>query len=268
MKKLTLALMCVMSVLLIASCSKKQEEPKLPTVEFVNAGDGYVYQNTEVEPGQMVGFQVRAIANDPKDLLTSLEVKVTIAFQDQDSTFDTIIAIDKQTTYPFTVEPTPLMMPDGATLTVEAFAKTQKNQQNSAKVVVTVVSPILEVKDLSWVRDGSAAATGLEQFGLKWEKNYKGVCAKIVPLEGALLNKVLEFTFDEVQTFEEKAAAFLSGEGLEEFHEVSCDASGAIDYLLVTWYNNEYYLIHLTQTTVEPGTAAGTYKITIDGQWK
>lgn len=46
--------MCALSVLLIVSCSKKKDEPvtpeqpKLPTIEFVNAGENYVYQDTEV----------------------------------------------------------------------------------------------------------------------------------------------------------------------------------------------------------------------------
>lgn len=273
MKKLTLALLCVVSVLLIASCSKKEEEkPILPTVEFVNAGEGYVYQNTEVQPGQMVGFQVRAIANDPKDLLTSLEVKKTIAFFGHDSTFfDTIIAIDKQTTYPFTVnKPKPDMMVGGATLTVEAIAKTQKGQQNTAKVVVTVVDPALEVHDLTWQRVGGAAATGLEQFGLEWTSNAKEVKAKIVPKEGYILFDIKELNFNDITTEMQKTIAFSTDYAtqIEKFHEISCEANKDYDYLLgtVNIATSEMYLIHITKGTVE--TAAAGTTVTIKGQWK
>ena len=263
MKKLTLALMCLVGVLFMTSCSKDDDDPKLPTIEFVNAGEGYVYQNTEVYSGDMVGFQIKAIATDANDLLTSLYFKV---IYNNEVLGDTTITLDKLTTYTFTAEPEPMDLPGGL-VTVEATVKTKKNNTATAKVNITVVDAGLEVNDLSWVRVGGAAATGLDQFGLKWTSNYKDVCASIKPVDGAILAVVDGVAFDDVTTELDKMDVFENYSTLvEEFHEISCSASSPIDYRLCTYYNDNYYPIHLTNTNVSV-EAAGT-TITISGQWK
>ena len=269
MKKLTLALMCALSVLLIVSCSKKKDEtttpeqPKLPTIEFVNAGENYVYQDTEVISGDSVGFQIRAIATDADDLLTSIEFKATF---DGESN-DTIIDLDKVPSYVFTVEPTPMELPSGV-MTIEAKTTTKSGKSATAKINITVVEAELEVEDLEWVRAGGTPGTGLEQFGLEWKSNAKEVKAKIVPVEGAVLKTLEGVEFGAITTEMAKIAAFeTTATPAEKFHEVSCEAShDDYNFVIMTQYNENIYLINITKGTVENGAAGTT--VTINGQWK
>ncbi|MCQ2306401.1 MAG: hypothetical protein MJ000_02405 [Bacteroidales bacterium] len=263
MKKLTLALMCLVGVLFMTSCSKDDDDPKLPTIEFVNAGEGYVYQNTEVYSGDMVGFQIKAIATDANDLLTSLYFKV---IYNNEVLGDTTITLDKLTTYTFTAEPEPMDLPGGL-VTVEATVKTKKNNTATAKVNITVLDATLEVNDLSWVRVGGTPGTGLEQFGLEWKSNVKEVKAKIVPVEGAEL-KILEgVEFASITTEVGKKNAFESATPAEKFHEVSCEANKDYNFVIMTQYNDNLYLINVKKGTVEK-QPDNSMKITITGQWK
>lgn len=263
MKKLTLALMCLVGVLFMTSCSKDDDDPKLPTIEFVNAGEGYVYQNTEVYSGDMVGFQIKAIATDANDLLTSLYFKV---IYNNEVLGDTTITLDKLTTYTFTAEPEPMDLPGGL-VTVEATVKTKKNNTATAKVNITVLDATLEVNDLSWVRVGGTPGTGLEQFGLEWKSNVKEVKAKIVPVEGAVLKSLEGVEFAAITTEVEKIVAFENATTIEKFHEVSCEATHDYNYVIATEYNENIYLINITKGTIEKDDIIGT-TVTINGQWK
>lgn len=262
MKKLTLALMCLMGMLFITSCSDDKDDPKLPTIEFVNAGEGYVYQNTEVYSGEMVGFQIKAVATDANDLLTSLYFKV---IYNNEVLGDTTITLDKLTTYTYTAAPEPMDLPGGL-VTVETTVKTKKNNTATAKVNITVIDAGLEVNDFSWVRAGGTPGTGLEQFGLEWKSNAKEVKAKIVPVEGAILTVVEGVAFGDVTTQLDKIDAFNNGTPVEKFHEVSCEANKDYNFVIMTQYNDNLYLINVTKGTVE--TAAAGTTVTISGQWK
>lgn len=263
--------MCALSMLLIISCSKKKdeptptpEEPKLPTIEFVNAGENYVYQDTEVISGSLVGFQLRAVATDSKDLLTSIEFKVIF---NNETMGDSIIALDNEPSYVFTVEPTEMDVPSGI-LTIEATTTTKGEKTATAKVNITVVEAELEVEDLEWVRAGGTPGTGLEQFGLEWKSNAKEVKAKIVPVEGAVLKTLEGVEFGAITTEMAKIAAFeTTATPAEKFHEVSCEAShDDYNFVIMTQYNENIYLINITKGTVENGAAGTT--VTINGQWK
>lgn len=269
MKKLTLALMCALSMLLIISCSKKKDEPvtpeqpKLPTIEFVNAGENYVYQDTEVISGSLVGFQLKAVATDSNDLLNSIEFKVIF---NNETMGDSIIALDNEPSYEFTVEPTVMEIPAGL-LTIEAKTTTKNGKTATAKVNITVVDATLEVKDLEWVRAGGTPGTGLEQFGLEWKSNAKEVKAKIVPVEGAVLKTLEGVEFGAITTEMQKKIAFEVATPAEKFHEVSCEAShDDYNFVIMTQYNDNIYLINVTKGTVENGAAGTT--VTINGQWK
>lgn len=260
MKKLTLALMCLVGVLFMTSCSKDKDDPKLPTIEFVNAGEGYVYQDTETYVGDMVLFQIKAIATDANDLLTSMEVEM---MYNNGTYSDTVIALDKLTTYTYTTGT--ILLGDGL-YTVTATAKTKKDQKAIAKVNITAVDATLEVKDFSWVRAGGTPGTGLEQFGLEWKSNAKEVKAKIVPVEGAELRILEGVEFASITTEVGKQNAFESATPAGKFHEVSCEANKDYNFVIMTQYNDNLYLINVTKGTVS--TAAAGTTVTITGQWK
>lgn len=261
--------MCALSMLLIISCSKKKDEPvtpeqpKLPTIEFVNAGENYVYQDTEVISGSLVGFQLRAVATDSKDLLTSIEFKVIF---NNETMGDSIIALDNEPSYVFTVEPTEMDVPSGI-LTIEATTTTKGEKTATAKVNITVVEAELEVNDFEWVRAG-AHCTGLEQFGLEWISNVKEVKAKIVPVEGAVLKTLEGVEFGAITTEMQKMVAFEQATQVDKFHEVSCEANhDDYNFVIMTQYNENIYLINITKGTVEK-QPDNSYIFTISGQWK
>lgn len=262
MKKLTLALMCLVGVLFMTSCSKDKDDPKLPTIEFVNAGAGFVYQNTEIYSGDTVRFQLKAIATDANDLLTSIEFKF---IYNNEPLQDTTITLDKLTTYTFTSEPESMDIPAGL-FTIEATVKTKKNNTATAKVNITILDATLEVKDFTWVRAGGTPGTGLEQFGLEWKSNAKEVKAKIVPVEGAELRILEGVEFASITTEVGKKNAFESATPAEKFHEVSCEANKDYNFVIMTQYNDNLYLINVTKGTVS--TAAAGTTVTITGQWK
>lgn len=267
MKKFALALMCALSVLLIVSCSKKKdeptpEEPKLPTIEFVNAGGHCVYQDTEIISGDTVSFQVRAIATDANDLLTSLNLKLTY----NNDSRDTTITLDNLTTYTYVAEPEAMELPEGL-FTIEATAATKSGKTATAKVNITIHEATLEVNDFEWVRAGDHC-TGLEQFGLEWELNAKEVKAKIVPVEGAILKTLEDVEFGAITTEMQKMVAFEQATQVDKFHEVSCEANhDDYNFVIMTQYNENIYLINITKGTVEK-QPDNSYIFTISGQWK
>ena len=260
--------MCALSVLLIVSCSKKKDEPvtpeqpKLPTIEFVNA-EGYIYQDTEIISGDVMRYEIKAIATDSNDLLKSIRHKVVfnnVTLSDTTVVFDELLtlhdeAITKTAYYP------------AGLLTIEETISTNSDKTATAKVNITIVEPSLEVNDLEWVRAGGTPGTGLEQFGLEWKSNAKEVKAKIVPVEGAVLKTLEGVEFGAITTEMAKIAAFeTTATPAEKFHEVSCEANNDYNFVIMTQYNENIYLINVTKGTVENGAAGTT--VTINGQWK
>ena len=154
------------------------------------------------------------------------------------------------------------------------FIVTDKNGLKKTQTVnVTIegeATPLGTAESFTWTRDGGSAATGLAQFGLKWTHNTStsaivttDAATRFVKLESEDWSGANAITsVEELGAAIEGAAILTSG-----YSGVSATASGTYDDVLGVRYNDEYYLLHITQATVGSGTAGGT-KITINGQYK
>lgn len=267
MKKFALALMCAVSVLLMASCTKKTEV-KYPTIKFVNAGAGYVYENTTIDAGTPVAFKIEAVATDAKDLLASVSFKL---IYNNETVGDTTITLKDQTTYTLSTDPEPMILP--GLYTFEATTATKAGRTATAKVNVTVNEVVAEA-DFEWYRQGGNPGLGLEMFGLKWTSNYKEVCAKIVPYntEYDELRRIDGVNYDDIV---DVVAAFNMGTKIDEFHEISCEKpSATYDYVIATHSlkfagsdRDVYFVMHVTNSTVTVDPVLGS-TVTITGRYK
>jgi hypothetical protein len=69
-----------------------------------------------------------------------------------------------------------------------------------------------------------------------------------------------------ITTKEDLAAAVDAGTDIVEYSGVSAEATGTYDDVLATKYNDEYFIIHVTNATVVVGGSGTT--ITITGKYK
>jgi hypothetical protein len=263
MKKLALALLCLVSVAFFASCDPENTETGNPSISVL-AGDQYIQDNdvVDVDVPYLFGFVVASNPESNKDL-ASLVVKIgDIEWANVDLTGL------KEYTHIDTVEwgyEKEIVFTDEITAVVtDAAGKTATAVIN---VSVNLPEEPLAVTDFTWNRHGAADATGLAEFGLKWTRNERGVYAVIEPLADATLYKFDPAVWDQVITNVDKAAAFEGMVSISQWKEF--DTFGAQDQtlnvVLGTVYNGEMHLMHITQGHIE--TFKGT-DVTLTGQAK
>jgi hypothetical protein len=127
-------------------------------------------------------------------------------------------------------------------------------------------TPLGNAEALTWERVAGNPATGLAMFGLKWENNLKEVMA-VIEKDGA--DKFVQLTpanWTDFTTVEELAAAVEDADDMDEYKGISAEVNQTYDEVLATMYNGEYYLIHLTEATIDVQVAGTT--ITITGEYK
>jgi len=275
MKKLALALVCLVSVAFFSSCDPEEILSTEPTIA-VMTGDGFI--TGTVENPQTIssadgidwayGFHVESNVNTKKEL-SNLKVTYTLNSEGGILSFDTIIDLTGKTSYDFSekiFESKEIMLD----LTVTAVVTDVDNQSNTAALAFKVDVPPMELEPVPfvWTREGSNEAEGLDFLGLKWTKNAKEVFAVIEPVEGAILYGFDDPTiWDKVTTDVELDALFSDGgaaQVIRDYRGVSAWASHEYDDVIATYYEGFYYLIHVTKGTV---STKGT-NITIEGEWK
>ena len=250
MKKLAMALACLVSVAFFASCT--QETPN-PTIS-VATQEGFIQNNDVVDvPSTCVfGFNVAAELNG-KDL-----TKLYVTVSDGDTTMTwadldlTALAATRSYAYVDTLE---LRRDIIGHVNINAVVTDAAGTTATASIGFDVNEPAqpLIARTFEWRRDNGADGTGLESFGLEWKtNNSKETYAVIKPLNGAVLYR---FENSEVwtntNTDVEKAALFSElGEGIAQFKEISTTAANKdYDIVIGTIYNGENHLIHITHST-------------------
>ncbi len=164
---------------------------------------------------------------------------------------------------------------DSAEYTVVALAALRMNDGDSIPSVIhsPVVSmtisngmgPINTDPVFEWIRQGSDAATGLEEFGLYWQLNAKGIFAQIKPLEDARLY-VLSSSDYAIADISELTSRLTSETEATVYNNVSVESNGTYNDVIATVYNGNTYLINVTGSTIsiESNTRiviSGTYKV-------
>ena len=222
MKKLALALMCLVSVAFFASCQKPVENPE-PSIA-VMTGENFITGTAENPTiiditdenalNLKYGFHVEANAQTKKELST-LKLTCTTIDATGTDTFDTIIDLSGKTSYDFSEYLFPQDERDiYLEATITALVTDADSKTNTATIAFKLDLPAqpLEVNDITWVRDGSNVVADtkeeMERLGLKWTSSYKEVYATIEPLNGATMYICDGDDFDKITTDLEKSVYF------------------------------------------------------------
>jgi hypothetical protein len=258
MKKLALALVCLISVAFFASCTPEGQ----PTINVL-PGDEYVHDGDIINVNEefKIGFTMSSSIETGKELAS-----FTLVIDDE--TFETVKLEGTEYKYERTLA---LNLRDDVDELVITGTVTDVLGQ-SASVTMTLIldeTQELILENFEWKRDGSNPGTGLESFGLKWESNLKVTHAIIQTISNDVkLYSIPAEKWAQVTTQPEKVALF--GEGgvaseIKSYQGVSAVASDTYDDVIATHYNGEYYLIHVTKADVTYDNAT---HITITGEWK
>ena len=269
MKKLALALVCLMGVAFFASCDPDVIDNPEPSIVTLTE-EGYLTEGQVIDMGVEYLYGFRAASN-PMTLKNLAKFVVTCdgtvlcdsvisgtEFEFVGSIYFTNQENDREIVGEYEII---------ATVTDEAG----KTNSASIKISLNEEEALVPV-DFTWNRHGGQDATGgLEDLGLEWNYNAKEIYAVITPKTGATMYR---FDLDgrnvwnNTVTVADKAALFADEtlEPITELREVSCTApEKEYDIVIGTVYNENTYLIHITKSTVF--TFKGT-DVTIEGQVK
>lgn len=269
MKKLVLALVCLVSVAFFASCDPDpvvtNPEPSIAILET----DGYI-QNGDVidlDVDFLYGFRCASNAETQEELSRLVIICQSEAFESDFLLCDTAISgtefVYEGSLY---IEAKEIIGEAEIIATVTDAA----GKFNKASIKFSInYDDSLEAVPFAWKREGSNPGEGLAELGLKWVKNVdaKEAFAVIEPVEDAILYSVPSEKWDEITTEEELDALFSDGGAaspIKDYRGVSAWSSHTYDDVIATWYDGYYYLIHITKATV---TNKGT-NIVIEGEWK
>jgi len=163
-------------------------------------------------------------------------------------------------------------------LTANAIAGTERwtftvtDKDNLVKELVlnitteAAVTPLGNPEAMTWERVGADPATGMAMFGLKWTSNLKEVMAQIKKDSADKFVQLTAAEWTSLTTVEELAVAVEAGTDMDTYTGISAEVPQAYDAVLATKFNGEYFMIHLTNTTIEVLTGGTT--ITITGEYK
>ena len=258
MKKLALALVCLVSVAFFASCDPEDIITN-PNIEVV-ATDGYLQNNDviDVNVEYPIGFKATSPTTDVELSKFYLDINgvrmVDSVISGTTFTYDDVLSYPERDIID--------------TLEIVATVVTEKEASSSVTMTVFVNrEENLEVTDFVWKRDAGHDGVGLDVYGLEWTTN-TSTNAIIKPMNGAYLH-----IFDNSEvwanttTAAQKAALFaeLPAEGDNQFTGVDVvNATQTYDYVLATQYHGENYLLHVTGSTANERS----WHFTITGQAK
>lgn len=267
MKKLVYLLgLFLVAGFMFTSCSDDNtDEPKelKPVISFKTGGT-FTSSDVTINEGESIDVGVICTANSNSNAkLNNVKVYTIVNNVAQAAIIDSTIntsAFDANYTITF---------PDAFTGKLYAEVTDKDGQKNNVSFNITVevaTNPLDAEADFTWQRVGGSDATGLAMFGLKWTSNGKPVYAEI---KKDMAQKFIQLTpvqWTSITTKEDLAAAVEAGTDIVEYSGVSAEASGTYDDVLATKYNDEYFIIHVTNATVEVGGSGTT--ITITGKYK
>ena len=265
MKKLALALVCLVSVAFFASCKKEAGDP---SIKFVQ-GEGYVSSNDTVIAGEQFLFGIQAKSNETtKEPLNDCRILITCG---EETVYDTLVQNINQNQYNFDGQ---IALPEGV-YTFVATVYNDKDMTNECRMTITSVSidiPLITTP-VKWVRKGANVIEGAEQIealGLKWSGSHKEIFATLEPFAGYLLYKV-NANWDDIKTIKDEAELFQTvaetSLPISEFREITTAHSDDYDVILGTVTDGEMHLIHITRCEVEDLGNIGT-QLTITGEAK
>ena len=270
MKKLALALVCLVSVAFFASCQKPVENPE-PSIAVI-AQDGYVADGDTVNLDENIifGFNVASNVETNKEL-QSLVVKV------DDTEWANIALTGNSYSYTDTVVYSVNAKDIIGQSVISAIVTDVDGKTATATITLNInqnVEPLL-CTPINWVRKGANIIEGetqLANLGLEWAGSYKEVFATFKPAANNILFKIENTNWADIQTVDDMAAIIIETAAethpIESFREITTAHSSDYDVILCTVNTVEEtaHLIHITHCAVETGNY-GT-QLTITGEAK
>ena len=271
MKKLALALVCLVSVAFFASCQKPVEHPE-PSIAII-AQDGYVADGDTVNLSEPFVFGFNMASNtETKKELKSLELmigteKTTVALSGTSCSYSDTIAFEFSTRE---------IVGNG---TISAVVTDIDGKTASASIKLAINVENLNPVDITWIRRGGNCQSTEEmaQYGLKWESR-DAYHANIRPLNNNcklyVFNESAE-AFNGITTKIQKAAFFNNlietAQPVEEYRNISVAAAGDKTYndvLAVIDAEGNQHLILFAKAHVDIDYQSFGVQTTITGQAK
>ena len=268
MKKLALALVCLIGVAFFTSCDPKVENPE-PSIAVLT-GDNYLYDGQVIDLGvdYLFGFRVASNPETQKELaklnvVCGETVLCDSVISGTEFVYeDMIYFVAKEIIGEAEITAT---VTDVAGEINTASIKLSINQENNL-----IASPF------SWIRKGANLQGDTENemaaLGLQWTGSYKEIFATMKPLENCKLYALIDSdVFANITTETEKAAFFsrLVENTIpdESYRNITTAVSKDYnDVLAVVDANGEQHLIHIVRADIETGSY-GT-QITVTGEVK
>ena len=251
MKKLALALVCLVSVAFFASCDPEPviENPE-PSIAVI-AEDGYLTDGATIDVNEVrpYGF---IVASNPE---TQAELSKFVVVCNDVILCDTTIT-GTEFTYRSEIffEPNEETREYLGSAEIIATVTDVNGKSNKAMIKIDIYEPDNLVSlPFTWTREGGNDGQGLDIYGLKWTKNAKEVFAVIEPLDGVTLYEIPAAEWDKTLTQADKAALFSEGGAatpIRDYRGVSAWASHQYNDVIATLYDGHYYMMHITKAEV------------------
>ena len=264
MKKLALALVCLVSVAFFASCTQEITDPE-PSIAVIT-GENYVYDGQTIDLGTnyQIGFRAASNSQTLKELASFNIVTKIYEMNDTEVYSEDTTIVISGTEYVFdeTLSFTRELV---GKVTFTATVTDVDGKVKSAVINLSINQPAqpLEVQNITWVRRGSNSQNAEEMAacGLKWVAR-DPYHANIQPLnENCKLYVVLNNAeaYNAVTTDVEKAAFFAeqmeTSTPVTEYRNISTAADGEYnDILAVIDANGNQHLILFAKADVETGS--------------
>ena len=241
MKKLALALVCLVSVAFFASCTPENPEPSIA----IKVGEGYVIDGAVLDLNAEYNLGIRAASNSQtmKELSTFRIVSKIFSLEGLElASEDTTFAISGneyiyEEVLSYVMEAKELVAKATITATVTDVA----NYSKTLTINLSLNQPAIDLEETAfeWYRLGNTI-TGLDEYGLEWKGNYpKDTYAKLIPMDGVKLFIFGSEDWDNVKTDLDKAAFFSNA--IETMHTA-----------------DEYWEVNVTQGTMTYDDVIGT----------
>lgn len=266
---LTVALLGA-STMFLTSCEPDEDDPSVvgPTLTVTELFNGIASGKLEVTQGDSVRFQwdARKGSSDlDKFEIERQGTSIAITTDNGNVLPYTLKNADDETyidSYSFqaTTEGTEIY----------SFIITDKNGKSKTVEIEVVVSPptipLSSAQSFTWERVGSNDGTGLAQFGLKWTNN-TSTAAIITEDQATRLVELQASEWTSITTQEGLKTAVEVASVITEYDGVSSTAPNkTYNDVLGVRYNDEYYMIRISNSTVTTGGSGTT--ITITGLYK
>ena len=154
-------------------------------------------------------------------------------------------------------------------ITSYTFTVTDNAGQSSSVIfdvnVESATTDLSSPNPFTWTRVAGANATGLAQFGLKWELNTGGF-AIVAINSGTTMVQLPGTAWTDITTQEGLQAAIDNGNAISVYDDVSTTQSADYNDVLAVATGGMNYLLHITSSTVTTSSAGTT--ITISGESK